>query len=62
LLFYPVYTYGVHERVHNVQMGPLNRTADRFENFADWYMVTRRVPANQVPVDAPPTPPGQVNP
>jgi len=60
LLFYPVYTYGVNERVHNVQMGPLNRPADRFDNFADWYMVTRRVPTNQIPADAPPTPPSQL--
>lgn len=62
LLFYPVYTYGVNERIHNVQMGPLNRPADRFETFADWYMVTRRVPANQIPADAPPTPPSQLTP
>lgn len=62
LLFYPVYTYGVNERMHNVQIGPLNRPADRFESFADWYMVTRRVPANQVPTDVPPTPPSQANP
>lgn len=57
LLFYPVYTYGVDQQVHNVQIGPINRPADRFANFADWYMVTRRVPANQVPTTVPPTPP-----
>ena len=57
LLFYPVYTYGVDQKVHNVQIGPINRPADRFAGFADWYMVTRRVPANQVPTTVPPTPP-----
>lgn len=57
LLFYPVYTYGVDQRVHNVQIGPINRPADRFAGFADWYIVTRRVPANQVPTSVPPTPP-----
>jgi peptide/nickel transport system substrate-binding protein len=58
LLYYPVYTYGVNTRVHNVQIGSLNQPPERFETFADWYMLTRRVPANQVPAAAPPTPPG----
>ncbi len=62
LLFYPVYTYGVDQRVHNVQIGPINRPADRFADFTDWYMVTRRVPANQVPTTVPPTPPSVVGP
>ena len=57
-VFYPVYTYGVSDRVHNVQIGSLNSPAERFANFADWYIDSRRVPANQVPSDAPPTPPG----
>lgn len=60
-LYYPVYTYGVSKRVKNVQIGPLNQPADRFSTFAQWYIVTRRVPANQVPADAPPTPPGPSN-
>ena len=58
-LYYPVYTYGVSTRVQNVQIPSLNQPSERFTNFADWYMVTRRVPANQIPTDAPPTPPGQ---
>lgn len=58
-LYYPVYTYGVSTRVQNVQIGSLNQPAERFANFADWYIVTRRVPANQIPTDVPPTPPGQ---
>ena len=57
-LYYPVYTYGVSSDVHNVQIGALNQASERFETFADWYMLTRRVPANQVPDDAPPAAPG----
>lgn len=61
LLYYPVYTYGVNKRVQNVQIGPLNRPAERFNSFADWYIVTRRVPINQAPTSAPPTPPSVIN-
>jgi len=46
-LYYPAYTYGVSERVKAVQIGPLNTPADRFATFSDWYILTRRVPANQ---------------
>lgn len=60
LLYYPVYTYGVSSRVHNVQIGALNQPSARFATFADWYILTRRVPANQVPAAVPPTPPGGV--
>lgn len=48
LLYYPVYTYGVSERVKAVQIGPLNVAADRFTTFDEWYILTRRVPANQM--------------
>ncbi len=48
LLYYPAYTYGVSERVKNVQIGMLNQPADRFATFRDRYIVARRVPANQV--------------
>jgi peptide/nickel transport system substrate-binding protein len=58
LLYYPVYTYGVNDKVHNVQIGALNNPSERFAGFADWYMVTRRVPVGQEPPSAPPTPPG----
>jgi peptide/nickel transport system substrate-binding protein len=58
LLYYPVYTYGVNTEVKNVQIGSLNNPSERFADFADWYIVTRRVPANQVPTAVPPTPPG----
>jgi peptide/nickel transport system substrate-binding protein len=58
LLYYPVYTYGVSDRVNNVQIGSLNTPSERFANFADWYIASRRVPANQAPANLPPTPPG----
>jgi peptide/nickel transport system substrate-binding protein len=43
LLYVPVYTYGVDERVHNVQIGPLVHSSDRFRTVADWWIVPRRV-------------------
>jgi peptide/nickel transport system substrate-binding protein len=58
LLYYPVYTYGVSTRVHNVQIGALSQPSGRFGTFADWYMLTRRIPASQAPHNTPPTPPG----
>jgi peptide/nickel transport system substrate-binding protein len=60
LLYYPVYTYGVSDEVQNVQIGSLNQPSQRFETFADWYMVTRRVPAGQVGPDVPLAAPGGV--
>ncbi len=57
-LYYPVYTYGVSSRVNNVQIGSINDPSERFRSFAEWYIDSRRVPANQVPAGAPPTPPG----
>ena len=61
LLYYPVYSYGVSSEVQNVQIGSLNQPSERFRTFNDWFMLTRRVPANQVPATIPPTPPGQVS-
>ena len=43
LLYHPVYTYGVRDKVHAVQLAPLNSPADRFRNIADWYIVTKRI-------------------
>lgn len=43
ILFYPVYTYGVHQDVFGVQLGPLTKPSDRFWNIADWYLLTRQV-------------------
>lgn len=57
-LYYPVYTYGVSTDVYNVQIGALNLASERFLTFSDWYKLTRRVPVNQAPADAPPLAPG----
>ncbi|NLE75215.1 MAG: peptide ABC transporter substrate-binding protein [Chloroflexi bacterium] len=43
LLYYPVYTYGVDDRVQGVQVLPLNGPADRFATVNDWFIETRRV-------------------
>lgn len=58
MLYYPVYTYGVSNRIKNVQIDSLNRPSERFESIAEWYSVnTRRVPckpgACQCPTHAP---------
>lgn len=41
-LFYPIYTYGVDQRVQGVQAVPLFEPADRFNGIASWFLVTRR--------------------
>jgi peptide/nickel transport system substrate-binding protein len=43
LLYVPVYTYGVDERIHDVQIGPLMYPFDRFRTIHEWWMVYRRV-------------------
>lgn len=43
LIYYPVYTYAVDERVQGVQIGPINYPSDRFNTVADWYVAIRRV-------------------
>jgi peptide/nickel transport system substrate-binding protein len=42
LLYYPVYTYVVDQRVQGVQATPLFESADRFNGIASWYLITRR--------------------
>lgn len=42
-LYIPVYTYGVDERIHDVQIGPLMYPSDRFRTIAAWWIVPRRV-------------------
>jgi peptide/nickel transport system substrate-binding protein len=43
ILYYPVYTYAVDNRLHGVQLGPLLDPSDRFRNISQWYIKTRRV-------------------
>jgi peptide/nickel transport system substrate-binding protein len=42
LLYYPVFTYAVDQRVQGVQAAPLFESADRFNGIGNWYLVTRR--------------------
>ena len=56
-LYYPVYTYGVSNEVTTCRSARSTMRSGRFETFADWYMLTRRVPANQAPADTPPQAP-----
>jgi len=50
LLYYPVYNYGISEKVRDVQIGPIAVSADRFRTLPDWYVITRRVIQNKAPV------------
>jgi len=43
LLYVPVYTYGVDEHIHAVQIGPLMHPSDRFRTISGWWIVYRRV-------------------
>jgi peptide/nickel transport system substrate-binding protein len=51
LLYYPVYNYGISEKVRNVQIGPIAVSADRFRTLPEWYVITRRVIQNKAPVE-----------
>jgi peptide/nickel transport system substrate-binding protein len=51
LLYHPVYTYGVRNKLRDVQMGPLNTPGDRFQSIAGWYIVTKRVTERAAPVE-----------
>ncbi len=42
-LYVPIYTYGVDERINDVQIGPLMRPSDRFRTILSWWIVHRRV-------------------
>jgi ABC-type transport system substrate-binding protein len=43
LLYYPVYTYAVSDKVSSVQIGPIALPSDRFRTLSNWYLLTRRV-------------------
>jgi len=47
-LYVPIYTYGVDERIHDVQIGPLMYPFDRFHSISDWWIVPRRVLVSEV--------------
>lgn len=56
VLYYPVYTYGVDERLHGVQLAPLLDPSDRFRNISQWYINTRRVILSESQARPAPTP------
>ncbi len=43
LLYYPVYTYGVDQRIKNVQEGLLLEPSHRFRDINRWYLITQPV-------------------
>lgn len=45
-LYYPIYSYGVSERIRGVQLGPMLAPSDRFQTLADWFVIERRVIVN----------------
>ncbi len=53
LLYHPIYTYGVNDKVYNVQIGPLMSPADRFQTVTQWYIARRRVIISQAEANLP---------
>jgi len=43
ILFHPVYTYGVSQDIHDVQLMPMINASDRFNTVSHWYILTRQV-------------------
>ncbi|HKZ45054.1 MAG TPA: hypothetical protein VJZ78_08475, partial [Anaerolineales bacterium] len=41
-LYFPVFTFAVDSQVLGVQLAPIYDISDRFLNFNEWYLVTRR--------------------
>ena len=56
LLYYPVYAYGVDNRVRGIQLAPMVNASDRFRNVAQWYVKTKRVASNITPEAPSPLP------
>ncbi len=55
LLYHPVYAYGVSNKVHNIEIGPLNKPSDRLRTVAQWYIMTRRVTLPEADMSRGPT-------
>ena len=54
-LFYPIYNYGIDQRVNGVTIGSLYRPSDRFADVTKWFLLAER--SQEVsPTDAEPTP------
>lgn len=43
LLYHPVYSFGVHDKVRGVTISKLNGSGDRFRAASDWYIATERI-------------------
>ena len=43
LLYYPIYSYAVDQRVQGVQLSPMLHSSDRFRNITAWYVETEEV-------------------
>lgn len=56
VLYYPVYTYGIDQRLHGVQLSPMLDPSDRFRNISQWFINTRRVILSESQVRPAPTP------
>jgi peptide/nickel transport system substrate-binding protein len=47
LLYQPVYSYAVDATIHDVQVGPMNDSSDRFQTVSSWYIATQRMLLSQ---------------
>lgn len=56
ILYYPVYTYGIDQRLQGVQLAPFLDPSDRFRNISQWFINTRRVILSESQVRSAPTP------
>jgi peptide/nickel transport system substrate-binding protein len=56
-LFYPIYNYGIDQRVNGVTMGSIYEPSDRFANITRWFLIAERsLEPGITPGDSTPTP------
>jgi peptide/nickel transport system substrate-binding protein len=56
-LFYPIYNYGIDQRVNGVTIGPLYQPSDRFAGVTRWFLLAERsLEPAATPIDTTPTP------
>jgi peptide/nickel transport system substrate-binding protein len=41
-LFYPIYNFGIDQRVNGVTMGAIYEPSDRFANVTKWFLIAER--------------------
>ncbi len=41
-LFYPIYNYGIDQRINGVTMGAIYEPSDRFANITKWFLIAER--------------------